>query len=435
MNGDWHDLLSALGPLTGPVVAVGAGRGGLAAALVAAGAQHGVMFEGDPRLQARLAGLPPGLRLVAGVAGTAPGTGRLRLVNLAEASGLRRATGLADLFPGLAETGTAEVEVHDLAALWPEGERILLALDAAGDEGEILAHLARRGCLAGCAALLVRTGRVPGHDGAPPLAELVAQLSVAGWQVADLAAEDPARPVLCFRRSALAAPLAEQTARATRAEATLTETQKKLDETTAARTAATDRAAKAEATLTETQKKLDETTAARNTATDRATKAEATLTETQKKLDETTAARNTATDRAAKAEATLSETQKKLDETTAARNTATDRATKAEARLAAREAELQAEIRAARDEQALAQRLHLMAANDLRDLRSRHADLHDRHEAQVRLVAELVPRLREAAQRMREVEAGDAPELPAPAEADTRAIAPAARRRKKHKGD
>lgn len=242
-----HDRGAQALDITHVVVSGGTGEAGLLDRLGPDDSLRLVLA--DPQAAAALSERPAPAGLVLleqAVMAAAAGPQVLHRTSFAPLDGLGAPTpALLRLFPGLRLLGRDPVSARDIASLplpdplpdpiaeaaGAEGRAVVLCLEAPGRTLALLRRLAQSGALARLDALLLREGREPLHEGAPPLSDLVQMLTAEGFTLIPTQGpqDDPDRPWLLAAkpashrlRQALAAAraaLAQRPAAAPQAEA------------------------------------------------------------------------------------------------------------------------------------------------------------------------------------------------------------------------
>lgn len=197
----WPEIVAtdlAARPL-GTVLMLGSGGETLLGSLPLAATTRVIRAEPDPRrarmLQRQHVSDSSVTILPVAVAETA-GPARLRRFNLSHATSFRAPTGLASLFPGLCETGQAEVETQTVAAvvqevdLDREADNVLI-LGLAGEELAVIGQLADLGLLQRFTHVIVPLPRLPLYEGSGDGREIRTRLEEAGFRVESRDMSDP----------------------------------------------------------------------------------------------------------------------------------------------------------------------------------------------------------------------------------------------------
>jgi septal ring factor EnvC (AmiA/AmiB activator) len=197
----WPEIVAtdlAARPL-GTVLMLGSGGETLLGSLPLAATTRVIRAEPDPRrarmLQRQHVSDSSVTILPVAVAETA-GPARLRRFNLSHATSFRAPTGLASLFPGLCETGQAEVETQTVAAvvqevdLDREADNVLI-LGLAGEELAVIGQLADLGLLQRFAHVIVPLPSLPLYEGSGDGREIRTRLEEAGFRVESRDMSDP----------------------------------------------------------------------------------------------------------------------------------------------------------------------------------------------------------------------------------------------------
>ncbi|KGM89144.1 hypothetical protein rosmuc_00628 [Roseovarius mucosus DSM 17069] len=197
----WPEIVAmdlAARPL-GTILMLGSGGETLLGSLPLAATTRVVRAEPDPRrariLQRQHVSDSSVTILPVAVAETA-GPARLRRFNLSHATSFRAPTGLASLFPGLCETGQAEVETQTVAAvvqevdLDREADNVLI-LGLAGEELAVIEKLADLGLLQRFAHVIVPLPSLPLYEGSGDGREIRTRLEEVGFRVESRDMSDP----------------------------------------------------------------------------------------------------------------------------------------------------------------------------------------------------------------------------------------------------
>ena len=197
----WPEIVAtdlAARPL-GTVLMLGSGGETLLGSLPLAATTRVIRAEPDPRrarmLQRQHVSDSSVTILPVAVAETA-GPARLRRFNLSPATSFRAPTGLASLFPGLCETGQAEVETQTVAAVVQEADLDreadnVLILGLAGEELAVIGQLADLGLLQRFTHVIVPLPRLPLYEGSGDGREIRTRLEEAGFRVESRDMSDP----------------------------------------------------------------------------------------------------------------------------------------------------------------------------------------------------------------------------------------------------
>ena len=197
----WPEIVAtdlAARPL-GTILMLGSGGETLLGSLPLAATTRVVRAEPDPRrarmLQRQHVSDSSITILPVAVAETA-GPAKLRRFNLSHATSFRAPTGLTSLFPGLCETGQAEVETQTVAAvvqeidLDREADNVLI-LGLAGEELAVIGQLADLGLLQRFAHVIVPLPSLPLYEGSGDGLEIRTRLEEVGFRVESRDMSDP----------------------------------------------------------------------------------------------------------------------------------------------------------------------------------------------------------------------------------------------------
>lgn len=197
----WPEIVAtdlAARPL-GTILMLGSGGETLLGSLPLAATTRVVRAEPDPRrarmLQRQHVSDSSITILPVAVAETA-GPAKLRRFNLSHATSFRAPTGLTSLFPGLCETGQAEVETQTVAAvvqeidLDREADNVLI-LGLAGEELAVIGQLADLGLLQRFAHVIVPLPSLPLYEGSGDGREIRTRLEEVGFRVESRDMSDP----------------------------------------------------------------------------------------------------------------------------------------------------------------------------------------------------------------------------------------------------
>lgn len=346
-------------------------------------ARASLFVEPDPaclrRLRMRLPADAP-VRIVAAAVAGAAGRAPFHRLNMGRLSGLHCPPALFDLLPGLRQIEEIQVKTRPIGDILKEagltGQENILVCEAPSTSAALLQDLDALGTLDAFREIEVVCGDEPLFGAATDAASVTVFLEDRGYRAIRRDDEDPDWPRLNFRRDAALMRARERQTLLMRDVAAL------RAERDAAQTA-----------LDETRAARAEQAAALEAA--RAGQAEA-LRALEKERDALEA-------RAAEVTALRAErdaAQTALDKTRAAQAEQT-------AALEAARAEAEDRFENARQDLALALRTQAIAQTDLQELRTRHAALAEKKEAQDTLLAQLLLRLEEATDYLHRVGIAD----------------------------
>lgn len=189
---------------------LGAGRGSDLEIYLSAGPERVILVEPDPDAVRHLRGRAvedDRVEVVEAAVSSESGTATLSTFNIRGFNSLRRPTGLLELYPGLRQTGQAEVTVRQAAELVQElkisgGKPHWLVVDAPGEQGAVLSNLHDAELLRRFVRVEVRAPKSPLFDGAAPLDTIAELLDGSGYEVSSADAyTDPDRPTWVFTLS------------------------------------------------------------------------------------------------------------------------------------------------------------------------------------------------------------------------------------------
>lgn len=184
------------------IIHIGAGQAAELGDWLKAGAEHIVLVEPNPTLAETLrqnTSGEPRVTVVEAAITTNPANNLLHEYNLPEASSLRPATGLKQLFPGLKTVNTHSVATLTPAQLMeqygPEpGEPATLVLQAPGEEHAIIQALAEAEVLSCFSELWVTTNPEPLYEDSEAAETLLNTLQTLGYNVQQENQQDPDWP-------------------------------------------------------------------------------------------------------------------------------------------------------------------------------------------------------------------------------------------------
>lgn len=184
------------------IIHIGAGQAAELGDWLKAGAEHIVLVEPNPTLAETLrqnTSGEPRVTVVEAAITTNPANNLLHEYNLPEASSLRPATGLKQLFPGLKTVNTHSVATLTPAQLMeqygPEpGEPATLVLQAPGEEHAIIQALAEAEVLSYFSELWVTTNPEPLYEDSEAAETLLNTLQTLGYNVQQENQQDPDWP-------------------------------------------------------------------------------------------------------------------------------------------------------------------------------------------------------------------------------------------------
>ncbi|UWQ86109.1 hypothetical protein [Leisingera caerulea] len=188
------------------LVYLGAGKGGsdTVKACLDSGARHILLTEADPE---RAAALRPmcaaaGVQLREVAISEEAGRRPFHIFNIRSLSSCCRPDGLEEIFPGLRETGTVQVEADTITNLLDMPEQAgagtgLLAIDCPGQEAMIIRQLQSADLLTTFQYIYLSLPAAQVYENSLPMAELLQLLQKAGWRLRQTENQDPDFPA-CF---------------------------------------------------------------------------------------------------------------------------------------------------------------------------------------------------------------------------------------------